>query len=468
MSKIGTSATVTSIKDGTLNSTEVKYQCKTCGAVVVTSNPLENIRQDCCKEPAYEIFAVLTDKTEDEIRTELVDCYEDIVQIFKSFMDMPEQQIKFVAIWIMGTYFHEVFNTYPYLFFNAMRGSGKTRILKLISTLGAKGDGSVQNNLTEAVLFRIPRGTVTCIDEVEQIGSRDKQTLRELLNSAYKKGVKVKRMKKVKKNGEENQVVETFEPYFPIAMANIWGVEEVLADRSVILVLEKSDNPAITKMIENFDTNKMVRHCKTRLYGLSAVSVVSLREKTYIDKWNDYLQYKYNYITTHNNITTLTTHNNTQQHELNETEIDFFNKVDNLGISGRNFELLFPILLVAKHLGNSVFEEILKIGADIVKEKKEEEYSTSKDVSLYEFVCSDWCIQFGLNYISLKEMTFEFRRFLGETDEEDRWLNEKWLGKALKRLNLVLSKKRSSSGRSVMLNYAKAQEKLKIFGKGVQ
>lgn len=457
---------VTVIKD--LKETEVKYICKNCGSVVVTSGNVNLVKRGCCDNPEYEKFAVLTSLEPHQIRMLLADCYSDMLKVIKRYVDMPEDKMKIIAIWTIGTYFHEAFNTYPFLFFNAMRGSGKTRTLKLISALGAKGDGSVQNNLTDAVLFRIPKGTTTCIDEVEQIGSKEKQTLRELLNSAYKKGMKVKRMKKVKKNGEENQVAETFEPYSPIAMANIWGVEEVLADRSIVIILEKSNNPAITKMVEDFDCNDTIYQLKRTLEAVSVVSVMSLREKNYIQKWNDYIHNKYNGITT---LTTLTTYNNTKQHQeqdrydkLKELDLEeFFNKIDNLGIHGRNFELLFPLLLVAQHIHDEVFDDILKIGSQIIQDKKEDEYSDSKDVSLYEFVCSDYCTAYGLTHIPLKEMTIKFREFLGDSDDQDRWLNDKWLGKALKRLNLLLDKKRVSSGRLVMLNYAKAKEKIKMF-----
>lgn len=396
-----------------------------------------------------------------EAKAQLRECYERMVSIFDDYLDMPKEYYKFISVWTIGTYFHEQFNAYPYLFFNAMRGSGKTRSLKLISSLGAKGDGSIQNNLTEAVLFRIPRGTTTCIDEVEQIGSKEKQTLRELLNSAYKKGMKVKRMTKRKVEGQECQVTEVFEPYFPICMANIWGVDEVLGDRSIVLILEKSNDARRTKKIEDFDINANLLDLKVRLRKVSVVSVVSLRQKTYIQHWNDFINSKY----TTNDITTTTTQ--TTQTTLQEIERnELFNKIDNLGISGRNFELLFPLLLVAQELGNDVFDEILQIGNKIIEGKKEDEYSESKDVSLFEFCCSAQLTQRGLNYIPIREITTGFRTFLGDTDDnEDRWLNEKWVGKALKRLGLILAKKREAAGRLVMINYAKAKEKLKIFKK---
>ena len=439
-----------------------QYKCNKCEAILKSGEGSSTRSCSLCGSSDISLITY----TEEEIinsKIKLDECYHGIIDILKYYIDTTEQNYKFISMWIIGTYFHEQFKTFPYLFFNAMRGSGKTRTLKLISSLAAKGDGSVQNNLTEAVLFRIPRGTTTCIDEVEQIGSKEKQTIRELLNSAYKRGMKVKRMKKAnvmnKETGtrEEKQIVETFEPYFPIVMANIWGVEEVLADRSIVLVLEKSNNPGKVKKVEDFENNDTICLLKRTLEGLVSLVSVSLAEKDYMKKWNLYIHNKYNDITT---LTTQTTQ--TTQTTLEEIEVgEFFNKIDDSGISGRNFELLLPLLIIAKEIGDCVFEEFLEIAKEVVDKKKDEEYANSKDVSLIEFIST--LSYEGLTYFKLKDLVGRFRMFIGESDEEDRWLNDKWLGRALVRLNLLTDKRRLATGREVMLNYNKAIEQIKMF-----
>lgn len=418
------------------------------------SNP-DNVRLAIMKG---ECIVGSPEEISNKAREKIRKAYFDIIEVYKYYMDIPEKEIKIIAVWLIGTYMHETFNTYPYLFFNAMRGSGKTRCLKLISTLGANGDGSIQNNVTEAVLFRIPRGTVTCIDEVEQIGAKEKQTLRELLNSAYKKGMKVKRMKKKKENNEEKQVVEVFEPYFPIAMANINGVEEVLGDRSIVLVLEKSDNPCVTMKIEDFDTNPQIQQIKSSLKFINDVSDVTLRKKNIYTDWNNYINSKF--ISSSSSLSSSIVI--TSSSLLDSDTLEFFDKISSLGIAGRNFELLYPLLTTAKLIGNDVFDEILRIGSEVVNKKKEDEYTDSKDVSLIEFVATK--VDLGMQMISLKGFTNEFRTYVGETDQfEDKWLNEKWMTRALKRLNLIIYKKKISSGMQVMLNQTKAIEKLKMF-----
>lgn len=438
----------------------MEYRCGKCEAI------LKNItvkRCNLCNSEDLKLVTYTTDEMA-SAREKLYQGYYDLINILKKYVDTTDDNYKMIAIWIIGTYFHKNFNTYPYLFFNAMRGSGKTRTLKLISALSAKGDGSVQNNLTEAVLFRIPKGQTTCIDEVEQIGNKEKQTLRELLNSAYKKGMKVKRMKKVhginKETGqkEENQVTEIFEPYFPIVMANIWGVEEVLGDRSIVLVLEKSDKASIVMKVEDFDRNVTILALKRTFDAISDVSDVTLAEKNYIEEWNDYIDERYNITTS---LTSQTSQNTTTSLNKKIDLEQFFNKVHDLGIFGRNFELIFPLLITAKLIDENVFNEFCEIASRIVKQKKEDEYTNSKDVSLYEFV--DSISYEGLEYLSVKDTVRRFREFIDEGETDDRWLNDKWLGKAFKRLNLILDKKKTNKGSFVILNYNKAKEKLKIF-----
>lgn len=402
------------------------------------------------------------------IKVELGKCYESIVELIKKYMDMPEEQVKMVAVWIIGTYFHNNFDTYPFLFLNAMRGSGKTRLLKIIAHLSKRGLGQVQTGITESVLFRLPKGNTLVLDEIESIGSKEKQTLREYMNACYKKGGVVQRLKKVKSKEGEQFVPDTFEPFKPIAMANIWGMDEVLGDRCITIVLEKSNNPAKTKLMEDFDTNPEFSELKVRLTRFSDVSAVSAGKRTYKKSWNDYIISKYtiNNITSYTSYTSYTTLTTLKKRKMIQEENDYeemFNKIDGLNITGRNLELLFPLLIVSKEISNWVFEDILLIGKELMEIKKQDEFAESREVSVYDFIAR---MEQTLQFISMRDIVAKFRIFYGEED----WLNEKWLGRALKRLNLIVDKKKMASGMFFILNVAKAKEKIKIFRdtKGVE
>ena len=102
---------------------------------------------------------------------------------------------------------------------------------------------------------------------------------------------------------------------------------------------------------------------------------------------------------------------------------------------------------------------MLRVGKELMDAKKLDEYSESPDVSVYEFVAKQ---PSNLSYVAVKELTSKFKIFRGE----EEWINEKWLGRSLKRLNLVLQDKRMASGKYVMLNIVKAKDKLQMFSLG--
>lgn len=381
--------------------------------------------------------------------------YEEIIEILREYCDLREEYYSVIALWIIGTYFHGNFNTYPYLFLNAMRGSGKTRLLKLLASLC--NNAEIQANISEAVLFRTAKGGTILLDEFESIGSKEKGILRELLNAGYKKGIKVKRMRKVTKQGEEDHIVQEFDLFVPIAMANIWGIEEVLADRCITLTLEKSGKRQITRMIEDFEECRFSDIKRTLMSG-SVVCVDVVTKKTLIKAWNNYLRERYN-ITTLNNTNTLTT-----QDDITTLEEErMFNKIYDSNLDGRHLEIFFPLLIIARTMSEEHFDNFLTIAQNIVNEKKEEENIESKDVLIYNFVGSQIPVNWYTDPIAISEITNKFKDYVGSPEEEMDWLNTKWIGRALKRLNLVKKKLRKSNGRFVLLDVEKARMKMTIF-----
>jgi len=397
----------------------------------------------------------------DNIKIILGEAYETVIGILKKYLDIREEYYPLVTIWIIGTYIHNEFETYPYLFINAMRGSGKTRFLRLIEALSHNGE--LVSSLKEAVLFRDCKGKTLLIDEFESIMSKENQSLRELLNAGYKKGNKVKRMKRVRKEGKEDYEVETFDVYVPICMANIWGVEEVLADRCVTMILEKSNNPSILRYVERFKHIPEVFWVK-KVFLNNLVQLCSFFDVGgVLDRWNSYVEKKYcqmNNIYTQTTLTTLTT-----QTTPNLEELKMFNKIDETGINGRNLELWMPLLLSAKMIGESVFDDLLKIAGTLTKEKKSEEMTESRDVMVYDFVSQQ---PFTNDFTSIKDLTYQFREFIGNQEGDDKWINDRWFGRALKRLKLDLDKRRLRHGVEIRLNISKAIEKMHIFKQEVK
>lgn len=383
----------------------------------------------------------------------LSDSYHEIINILNNYLDISEDHKTIATLWILGTWFHKEFNSYPYLFINAMKGSGKTRFLKLIESLCY--NGKLTNNMSEAVLFRTAENHTILIDEFEGVGGKNANVLRELLNSAYKKGAKVERMKKVKTKEGEQQKVEEFNLYTPVAMANIWGMNEVLGDRCLALILDKSSCPRVTSLIENFDDDEVIQYFRSQL------SVYLVKLCSYFAK--NSIQQKWNYYVNTKHTTTYTTYNTYNTHttfNLTSEEIEFFEKISDLNINGRYLELFFPLFIIARSIDPGVVKDILHIASNYIKEKKTDETLESRDVSLLHFIAK----KEPLPFYSVLELTKEFKMFFqGEESEEDRWLNSKWLGRALKRLNLVLEKRRMSHGIEVRLKINEANKRVKMF-----
>lgn len=372
-------------------------------------------------------------------KNELQTAFLTIKEILKEFIDTKEENIDIIALWIMGTWVHKNFLTYPYLYINAMKGSGKTRTLKLIKELSWQGD--MLASLSEAVLFRTT-GTL-CIDEFEGISGKDKNALRELLNTAYKRGGKVKRMRKVKNLTGEQQVVEEFDTFRPIVMANISGMEEVLQDRCISIILEKSSNSNITRKVEDFQFHPKILEIKGKINFSVGWCMYDGARNVYRE-WNTYID-------THTYIPSLDTPTYTNLH--------LFEKIYNTNLDGRNLEISFPLLLLAAEIG--IEDRIIEVVKNIVLEKKETDVIEGKDVMLFDFVAR----QIPNEFYKINELVNLFKIFISYEPEDERhhWLNNTWMGKALTRLNLKAKHKRVGQGIEVMLNVDKAKEKLDIF-----
>ena len=152
----------------------------------------EPIKSEIIKTPdGFKYEKAIKQYSPEEIekgKVKVKESYYKIIELAKEYIEMPERYYHLLAVWIIGTYVHKRFNTFPFLFINAMRGSGKTRLLKFIARLAWNGD--IVADIKEAVLFRTAAEHTLLIDEFEHIGGKDKGVLRELLNAGCKKGIR--------------------------------------------------------------------------------------------------------------------------------------------------------------------------------------------------------------------------------------------------------------------------------------
>jgi len=430
-------------------------------AFIITKNKMETTEETKQEEKVIDEFELLIEekfKTEQQKEEEeknkqlLIDAYYNIVDLLKEYCDLKEESYNLVALWILGTYFHDRFPSFPYLFFNAMRGSGKSRLMSLVTSLAK--DGEMLNSMTEAVLFRTS-GTLG-IDEFEGVERKGAENLRELLNSCYKKGIKVKRMRKKRVFDGETQVAEEFEVYRPICLANIYGMENVLEDRCITLILEKSSKKEIINLIEiwRFDTKfietkKILDDLSKKDPKVCSLCSVVMFQNIY-KQWNNYIKGVYlnytNYTYTNNNI-----------NYTNYTNL--FNELIKTELSGREMELCMPLFLISNFISDETLQQTIDSLKTIFSEKREENFSENWDIMLFDFVSQK--LDEG-HFEKVNKLTEEFREFTQIKDDD---LNSKWVGRALKRLSLVTQKRRKTGGVEVMLNVKKAIEKINVLHK---
>jgi len=337
----------------------------------------------------------------------------------------------------------------------AMKGSGKTRLLKLTETLC--WNGKLISEMSTSAIFREAINHTLIFDELESINKKDAQSKREILNAGYKKGAKVVRMQEKYIDKKKEFIPIEFDVYSPKMIANITGMEEVLEDRCISSIMEKSNNPSKTKLIEDFDTNPIFKEIKENLSKFSVCWCSELVGRKGVDRWNSYISHKYTYTPV-----TLNTHTFTNLHkeELEEEELDLFNKIDMIDLNGRYLELFYPLFITASILGDNVLEDILQIAKEKVNSKKEHDLYASKDIAIIDYISR---MPNTLNYLTIKEITIGFKEFFQNADEDSGWISYAWIGKALERLKLTTSKRRVGRGVEVILNVSKAKEKIKMF-----
>ena len=199
--------------------------------------------------------------------------FQDCVRLIKKYSELKDESDYFmIAIWLMGTYTFRAFETYPYLGFTGLQGSGKSKILKILALSAFNGQQVV--NISEASLFRDVESlrSTLILDECESFNDRNaQQTLRSLLNSGYSKGAKVSRQEKE----GDSFVTANYDVFSPKAMANIAGFETVLGTRMIpITMLKAKSEKGSIHPSQGSDDWGLLRH---KLYSFALCNFKAIR-----------------------------------------------------------------------------------------------------------------------------------------------------------------------------------------------
>ncbi|RLG10702.1 hypothetical protein DRN69_08695, partial [Candidatus Pacearchaeota archaeon] len=325
-------------------------------------------------------------------RNEVFNQIRELLKFYIEFQDVDYYDL--ITLWIIGTYLHPIFNAYPYIYIGGTKRSGKSKTLKFCSLLSFNSIPS--GNMTSATIYRLVDDSKCSlfIDETEKLYSKNKvQDFRNLLLSGYKKGSNVYR---VEKDRQDQLKVSPFKLYAPKMIANIRGIDDVLADRSITLILQTALGPQGNREIDEND--EVWKEIRDKIYPFALYF------------WEEIKQIYDSYEPSDDKLKT------------------------------RDLELWKPILSLAKFMSDELHSKMYQLAVRKTLEKQIENLTETADhillKVLLEIVDKD-------DYYKVKFIADEVR---SQFDEDQKWINTRSIGRALKRLGVIIDKRRVGTG----------------------
>jgi len=374
-----------------------------------------------------------------------------LIEAWQKYMELPsEAEYLYHALWDLGTYFHHLFNCFPYHYIGGVKRSGKTKDLMLHYCLAFNAVFS--NNMSTASIYRLiqnARATLL-IDETEKLsykGQMSERTLefRSILLSGYKKGGKAYR---VEKGQRERLEPQAFEVYGPKAVANIQGLEDVMADRCKTTILRRSRNCRIINL-EVDENSKHWSELRNQLYVF------------FLTYWRE-IKEIYDEIASLSELSELNEQVNLKENTLSKKDFEL--------LVGRELELWKPILTLAvffqrKNVFISKFTNplnslssqfpiekggtrgtssplcslILNLAVEDAKQRLIENITETGESILLQILTQ---VVEEDNYYPVKTLK---EIMANAFDEEQKWLTTRWIGNALRRLGFK-EKRRVGTG----------------------
>jgi hypothetical protein len=352
-----------------------------------------------------------------------LDVYVGVRTAFEEFIELEDDTTyDFLTLWTIGTYFFHLFPAYSYIYVGGIKQTGKTKLLTILERLCFNAKNSI--DLSGSALFRNVEvfRTTLLIDEADVLDSPErKQEIRKLLWGGYKRGSLVDR------TNPNTFQPEWFEVYSPKAIANIKGIEDILEDRCIVLIMKRGKRKEIVNREIPFDAEVWQ----------------DLRDKLYVF-----------YLTYAKEIKELA-QNFSFSEGCEVCEVCEGGKGVGLEkLAGRERELWSPILKLALFFNryiNGLYEKMVDFAVRKSQEKFTEnvtetaEYILAK--TLTELVKAD-------DYYKVKDIR---ELMASKYDEEQKWLSNAWVGRAMKRLGFM-DKRQVGTGVEYLLRVAQVRD----------
>jgi len=192
--------------------------------------------------------------------------YEILDKTTRKYLEYTESEYVKFNLWNIGTYFYELFDTFPYNDFTGTKRSGKTKSLEYQKHVCY--NSVMTPDMTGASLFRIIEGigATILLDETEEFKNKrndQAQALRNLLMQSFLKDQHAIRNETTK---DKNFTPTQYNIYSPKSLAHINSFDDVLEDRCIKQVNrraldDKIKNTWISKQDSSFQVirNKCYR-----------------------------------------------------------------------------------------------------------------------------------------------------------------------------------------------------------------
>jgi hypothetical protein len=277
-----------------------------------------------------------------------------------------------------------LFKAYPYVYVGGIKETGKTKVLNVCSCLSFNSIFS--GNMSSASLFRLIQNNRCSlfIDETEKLSNPQRaEEFRNILLNGYKQGSYVYRVEKVK----DNQTIMKFEPYSPKMLANISGVEDVLESRCISFIMIRTDNKEVgEREIDEAENIWQILRNKLYLFAMA--------------NWK----------------------------EIKAIYDDISNDTD---LKNREWELWKPLFSIAKFIDPKIYEEMMIFAVKKSKEAKDENVIENTDYQLTEVLLKKALEPEESKFIAIGDIKNSLLEYF---DDQPKWLNNKWVGRAIRRL----------------------------------
>lgn len=214
-----------------------------CLADIKGSRPLEDLpfRVELASEPkanrllspsGFRAYMNRESPSPQEVFAQVRETVDRFVSFENSLADQKTMS-EFVSCWIIGTYFLDAFDVTGYLWPTGERGSGKTQLLNVVTSMALLGKTTTAGSSFASIRDEAHYGATLAFDDCEDLKNMD-NSKRELLLAGNMRGTIINRKEPAGKNEWRTLSINNFAPRL---FSSIGLPDAVLGSRTISIPL---------------------------------------------------------------------------------------------------------------------------------------------------------------------------------------------------------------------------------------